>query len=261
MNGKVCDFGCGNAAEFILSSGKHCCSKRFYDCPSYRRKIAKGNDVARGCFKKGGHEKVAKKECPKCRGLFHPSNFDRHLNSCYNEITKKCPECNNEFIVRPWNKHKKFCSVGCSNNHTRKPEKRRQKSELVKQLYADGKLKPLNGSENKVKNYKYQLKDGSEIMVMGTYELRTCKVLDSMIDRNMIFKWFYTSDSLPYIGEDGMKHSYFPDFKVYRTDGSFYYLETKGFETENDSFKWEYVKELGFEIVVWKDEDIKVFEL
>lgn len=36
----VCDYGCGNEAQFILRNGKHCCSDHCNKCPEVRRKVS-----------------------------------------------------------------------------------------------------------------------------------------------------------------------------------------------------------------------------
>lgn len=46
------------------------------------------------------------------------------------------------------------------------------------------------------------------------------------------------------------------DFKVFRNDGTWYYLEVKGFERPNDKLKWQSVKDNGYELEIWFEKDI-----
>jgi hypothetical protein len=68
--------------------------------------------------------------------------------------------------------------------------------------------------------------------------------------------WEYTKDRIPYIGTDGEKHSYLLDFKVFRKDGTFFYIEIKGFVRENDHLKWEAVHNTNNELKVWFKKDL-----
>ena len=92
--------------------------------------------------------------------------------------------------------------------------------------------------------------------VQGTYELKTCNILDKWKNENIILDWEYTKDRISYIGIDNKKHSYLLDFKVFRNDGTWYYLEVKGFERPNDKLKWQSVKDNGYELEIWFEKDI-----
>lgn len=99
--------------------------------------------------------------------------------------------------------------------------------------------------------YKYK-----NIKVQGTYELRTCKILDYWKKIKKIKSWEYTNDRITYIGSDNKKHSYLLDFKVVENNSNIYYIETKGYKTIEDELKWNAVKELGYKLLVWYNEDI-----
>lgn len=94
------------------------------------------------------------------------------------------------------------------------------------------------------------------IKVQGSYEYRTCLILDKWIELNKIKWWEYTNDRFEYIGVDNKTHNYLLDFKIWNNDGTFYYLETKGYEKENDKFKWKSVRDKGFNLVVWFLQDL-----
>lgn len=92
--------------------------------------------------------------------------------------------------------------------------------------------------------------------VHGTYELRTCYILDQMKSVDDIKDWEYTEDTFTYFDAKGKKRQYYIDFKINRE----YYLETKGYELKNDHLKWETVRRLGHRLDVWFGKDLKKFE-
>lgn len=81
-----------------------------------------------------------------------------------------------------------------------------------------------------------------------------------MVELNQIKKWDYTFDRSSYIGLDGKLHSYLLDFKVWRNDDTFYYIETKGYKKDVDELKWKSVRDRGIELIVWYLRDIKSVE-
>ena len=97
------------------------------------------------------------------------------------------------------------------------------------------------------------------IKVQGSYELRTCKILDEWKSIGKIHNWEYTKDRIQYIGLDGKSHSYLLDFKVFLND-SFYYIEVKGYKTVKDELKWKAAKDAGNILVIWFGEDIANLE-
>ncbi len=92
--------------------------------------------------------------------------------------------------------------------------------------------------------------------VQGTFELRACKILDAWKVAGNIFDWEYTNDRISYIGLDEEEHLYLLDFKVWDSETSFYYVETKGYVRENDPLKWEAVRNQGFDLVVWNRKNL-----
>ena len=140
------------------------------------------------------------------------------------------------------------CSSTCT---TRTVEYRQKKSNEVKLHYLNG--KKVYGGTAKWLPYK-------DIKVQGTFELRMCFILDRMKEENEILYWEYTSDRIPYINVDGKQSMYLLDFKVYKNDEEFYYIETKGYQKDNDLLKWEAVRDLGFELKVYFEKDIKNLE-
>jgi hypothetical protein len=121
-------------------------------------------------------------------------------------------------------------------------------SSITKKAHREGKI-THGGGNTKWLQYK-------GFKVQGSYELRTCFILDRMKEQALIHDWEYTKDRFQYIGMDGKQHTYLQDFKIFNKDGSFYYLETKGYPTENDLLKWMSVVEQGYRLDVWFLKDI-----
>jgi hypothetical protein len=94
------------------------------------------------------------------------------------------------------------------------------------------------------------------IKVQGSYEVRTCRILDTLKHNGEISEWEYTSDKIQYVDIKGKTRNYLLDFKVLDKDGSFYYIETKGFKRENDELKWTQTRRIGHKLLVWFNEDI-----
>jgi hypothetical protein len=166
------------------------------------------------------------------------------------KIIKICPQCLNEFIVNPCHSHKKCCSCSCAmkfrggwTNHDKVDW-----SKVHKKSYAKGD-RIIAGGLTKWFDY-------NGIRVQGTYELRTCHILDVWKEYNVIKDWEYTKDRVDYIGEDDKKHSYLLDFKVFTNEGFFYYIEVKGYEHPNDPLKWKAVRDKGNKLEVWFEKDI-----
>lgn len=167
-------------------------------------------------------------------------------------IIKKCEFCKNDFYT--FKKLQKFCSTSCStksNGGWKTVHNKISKddwSKINKKSYKDGK-NYVAGGTTKWLNYK-------DIKVQGTYELRTCFILDKWKENKLIKNWEYTKDKFEYLGVDNKKHTYILDFKIFNNDGSFYYLETKGWKRENDERKWECVRNKGYKLDVWFKKDI-----
>ncbi len=98
------------------------------------------------------------------------------------------------------------------------------------------------------------------IKVQGTYELRVCKILDKLKNNKTIKEWEYTNDRYSYVGLDNSIHSYILDFKVFKNDNSFYYIEVKGYERPSDQLKWNAVRQLGYILEVWFLKHISSYE-
>lgn len=169
----------------------------------------------------------------------------------HENVKKICPSCNKEFEVEWRRRNQKTCSKSCGNilsGGWKKVNKTSAEwSEINKKSYREGKR--VGGGLTKWYDY-------GDIKVQGTYELRTCQILDIWKEYNIIKDWEYTNDRIEYIGEDGKTHSYLLDFKVFTNEGLNYYIEVKGFQGPNDILKWKAVREAGNKLEVWFEKDI-----
>lgn len=152
---------------------------------------------------------------------------------------KKCPTCDNKFYG-----NKIYCSLLCLSNS----DASKKISSTRKQMFRDGTL-TVTGGTTKWICYK-------NIKVQGSYEFRTCRILDNWIETNKIKKWEYAKDRFQYVGLDEKLHNYLVDFKVWDTDNTFYYIEVKGYQKPTDELKWNAVKIAGFKLEIWFENDI-----
>ena len=170
------------------------------------------------------------------------------------KIKKICPICEKEFEDYP-NGRRKTCSGPCgrslSNKVTyAKPGYKEKLSNAIKLSYING--REVAGGRAKWLKYK-------DINVQGSFEFRACKILDSWKDNNLILNWGYTRDRFQYINAEGKTRTYIIDFKIFDNDGSFYYLEVKGYKIDNDNYKWNEVRKTH-KLEVWYKEEIKKYE-
>ena len=167
-----------------------------------------------------------------------------------------CQQCNHVFF--PKKKTTKFCSRLCARRNNIKLAIQSQVdnppnwSEIHRHAYRNGN-NFISGGNARWLSYK-------DIKVQGSYELRMCYILDAMLEAGDIKEWEYTNDKILYKDKDQITRSYLFDFKVIQNDETFYYIETKGYEKENDLYKWKSAKQQGISLVVAFDKDIKILE-
>ena len=166
-------------------------------------------------------------------------------NGSFNDRSEKikkyklCSVCGTKFYG-----NKIYCSLQClkNSNHNEKISAARKK------MFENNQLKVTGGT---TKWLKYK-----NIKVQGSYEYRTCTVLDKWKTNGKIKQWKYSPERFQYVGLDGKNHNYLVDFKVWNNDDTFYYLEVKGYQKENDKLKWDAVKKMGHSLTVWFNPDI-----
>lgn len=157
-----------------------------------------------------------------------------------------CRRCNREYelMLTPCEiKSRRFCSLQCAEE-----SRRNAISTINKSTYQNGRI--VRGGTTRWFTYK-------DIRVQGTYELRACYILDAWKECGKIKDWEYTNDRISYHWPDGSEHTYLLDFKLQYPNGSVVYLETKGYTRENDHLKWEAMKRLGLELMIWFKDDLE----
>lgn len=238
MTDNECDYGCGKRAEYTFKNGKHCCSEKYSDCVGMKATRKANNESQRGRKKK-----VSFKPCQHCGKEVATNNLKKHETWCSGngKDKKTCVVCGKEY--HSYDKTK-TCSETCMKLMV---------SEQTKKAYAEGRLKPYGGSGCRT---SVKVQNGDTIQVMSSYEAEACMIFDLWVKEKKIRYWEYTADRFAYLDEHGEQRTYFPDFKIVENDGSFYYLETKGFEKIRDQYKWDAVKQQGHKIVVWFGNDI-----
>jgi len=177
------------------------------------------------------------KQCEQCNNSFttkrHTQRFcNAECMTNYNNTylyEKTCPTC--EQIFKPKRREQQFCSIKCSK--PRKNEYFINTCISCNEQFEGRSLEDrrCNKCRIKIKNSgkcakwhgKWCLYNG--IKIQGTYELRTCNILDEMLKQKLIYKWEYTKDKIKYLGIDNDFHYYLIDFKVYTNKNEFYYLE------------------------------------
>jgi hypothetical protein len=214
----------------------------------YCKKLFKGTKTSSNCCSKQCSGRYSQSFVNlqnisiKCKDAWRRGCYKNSFNSL--KKYKICSVCGNSFYG-----NKIYCSTNCLKNSPWK----NNISLTRKQMFKTGNLNITGGTTKWIK-YK-------NIKVQGSYEYRVCIILDKWLELKKIKKWEYTNDRFQYVGIDKKQHNYLLDFKVWNNDNTFYYLETKGFSKENDNLKWNAVKDAGFNLKVWFNDDIKSNEI
>lgn len=171
-------------------------------------------------------------------------------------IESICPECGKCFTQKKASNSQIFCNRTCKAKYTNRmsladgvsKETKDKISLSRKNLFANGLLSVSGGRTDWIQ-YK-------NIKVQGSYELRTCVILDKWKDLGFIKSWEYTRDRITYTNSSGASATYLLDFKVQMNDNTFVYIETKGYIRENDELKWEACKSENLKLAVWFESNI-----
>lgn len=164
------------------------------------------------------------------------------------KIELTCKNCLKQFSVN-WNKRNQTCcSRSCAilyrggwKNHDKIDW-----SVVNKRAYQTGKNFVSGGT---TKWIEVNCSDRT-VKVQGSYEVKTCQILDKEKQLGLIKNWDYAVDRIQYVGKDGKMHTYIIDFTVLHLDNSKTYIEVKGRVTDNDLLKWEAVKKIGI-LEIW----------
>ena len=238
----LCDYGCTNIVTHIFKNGTKCCSTNPSKCDAVKRRLVKIQQTnSTPCNTKGF--KQPKTKCSICEKEVSNGNFKKHYNACLGkgkQQNKTCFVC--DIVFKTYNSNQKTCSIDCRNQHLKT---------VVAEQYSSGERFPVGYTK---KSCYYESETHGKIKLMSSYEYDVCVILDEWLKKGKIDWWDYTDDRFTYLDKYKKPRTYFPDFKVF--GNSIYYIESKGFETENDSYKWDAVRKHGFELQVWFKDDI-----
>lgn len=179
---------------------------------------------------------------------FNASEIGKACRAKISERARKyklCPKCNNKFYGT-----KKYCSKRCliesSGDIANKISIKR------KSMFQDGDLE-ITGGNTKWLTYK-------DIRVQGSYEYRTCIILDRLKVLNLIKNWHKSNFRIKYVGHDNNEHTYLVDFEIITNTGKILYLEIKGYIRPNDLLKWKAMRFQSYKLIVWMDNHLKQIE-
>lgn len=218
---------------------------------------------------------IYEKTCKYCKEKFTTKNEKQifcnndHKKKYHEQLLteKQCKTCKK--IFKPKRIEQQYCCIKCS-----KPRKNEYFKNtcttcgtLFESRYKDDitcskcRIKFKNSNPSKCTQWHGKSCNYKDIKVMSTYELRTCNILDKMLENKLIYDWKYSKDKIKYIGIDNKQHNYIIDFKVFTSENTFYFLEVKGIKMLKDELKWEATKNSGFNLNVWFLNDIERKEL
>jgi len=110
----LCEYGCGNKAQFKLKNGRNICCSSSNKCPSIRKKNSKGQKISYR-FPKDNPANF-KVSCLFCRKEISYSNIKKHIKACFlnPDNIKLCPICNKP--IKDY-KNNKTCSSKCGKQY------------------------------------------------------------------------------------------------------------------------------------------------
>lgn len=214
---KICDYGCGNEANYFFKNGKGCCNNSPNKCPFKRQKDSqrkKGNFNGTPYWEIDGYKK---------QGYWKGKKLPDEVKNKISESLK------NNGLPK-----------GRGLTPEKELERRRKLSEIIKKRYEDGWL-PKSG---RTKKMKYQSKYEGEVLLDGSWELLVAKYFDE----NKI-EWRRNKKRFQYY-DNNKKRFYTPDFYLIKSDT---YIEVKGYETDLDRLKWS---QFPNKIEIWNKETL-----
>ena len=194
--------------------------------------------------------------CANSRGV-RPESFKEKVRLKLQKprIESICEECGNAFVQKKPTNSSKCCSMRCNRIRVGKLQTGKSVSNEVREKMSISR-KAMFANGYNVTGGKTQWIEYKNIKVQGSYEFRTCIILDKWKESGFIRDWEYTNDRITYTNLVGATATYLLDFKVNLNDGDFVYIETKGFIRENDELKWEACRAQNFNIVIWFENNI-----
>ena len=232
---KLCDYGCGLEALFIISNGKNCCSKHYNSCPAIKEKNSKGLQKAYSSGKRiSGHENYLNISEEKKENM----QWSKNKTSGTDERIKKHAE-----TLRNRYKNKELTPGFLGKKHTKE----------TKQKISNSRSENNNGY---IKTKYYPIFSpfmNRTINVQGTWEFKYATYLN---ENNI--NWIRTRTvNLKYkLSENDYVHTYYPDFYLTDTDE---YIEVKGFWWKSKDGRVDDKRKMDKVLACNPDKIIKIF--
>ena len=227
MEKKICEYGCNQIGNFLLKTGKWCCCSTYQSCTSVR-------------------EKNSKSTTNRLKSEYEQGKRTSYFSE-YNKINthNKKGWIPTENALESWKISsilgKGRIGIGLASTLNLEDERRKKISKSIVERYEKGWM-PKSG---RCKKIEYHSKIAGNVLVDGTWELKTAIYLDE----NKI-NWIRNTKKFRYQYQNKF-HNYTPDFYLKDTKE---YLEIKGYETELDRCKWSQFTE---KLIIWKKNDLK----
>ena len=199
----ICEYGCGQEANYLLKSGKWCCSKSVNSCPGKIKKVSTSKKGKTPSWK-NGHP----------RGMIGKTPWNKGLTK---EVDSRC-RISEDTVEKIIKKRIENGANGVAGTAEKEIERREKISKTMKEKCLGGKR---HGSGRGKKGwYKEYFCDSSWELAFVIYNLEH----GIKFERNKQgFEYEF----------NGEKHKFYPDFIL--EDGT--YVEIKGAMTEQNKVK------------------------
>ena len=225
---KLCDYGCGHEALFVLSNGGNCCSEHGNQCPE---KIRINSETNKQRIKSKGHPKGATGKTPWNKGKTISDYIEYYGEEKWQEIASRQAIHKNSWDCMTEEQKDLF---------------RIERSRDMKKRYESG----WQSKAGRCKKIWYESPIAGKISVDGFWELFVAMYFDFKK-----YDWRRNTKRFGYIHLNGKDSNYTPDFWVKDFES---YVEVKGYEDELTKCKLKQFKE---PVQLWKKEKIKEIEL
>lgn len=147
-------------------------------------------------------------------------------------MERNCLICNERFQVTKKNPKKKTCTASCA-------AKSRHINPGQKTLLDEGPVKPMNRPpwiNPYGRGVKGKRADLDNLYVRSRWEANVARILNLLRESGEVEYWEYEPYTFEYPVKKGNKW-YTPDFRVFFTDGSYMWIEVKGWMDKNSEVK------------------------
>jgi len=235
----ICNFGCGNSANFLFKSGNWCCSKYTSSCPGMKKKNNNFSNLdidtidwslVQVEYNRGSSQKLL------CQQFHLPPSI---IQKAAKQGKLKTRTRSDAAHVAKKSGRQKLTDEG------RERLRQNAKQSILKR-YESGWM-PKAG---RCKKYKHISPVAGEVYLDGTWELAVAEWLD-----NNGYVWTRNTKKFQYVNLKGSMSFYVPDFWIEELQS---YVEVKGYETDLDRCKWSQFTE---NLIVWKRKELTEMQI